>query len=144
MTRNEFEQLRDLPNKTVIGDIAFISTSNPAVLRAECRIDNSLNYDAILNATFNQLLPSLIFNFRIQSVGAICRFCINGVEHQDAITKQYVRNHKHSLQTENCPTLNIPYAVERTDFDITSQDIRDIWSKICLEANINHQGQIII
>jgi hypothetical protein len=55
------------------------------------------------------------------------------------------RTHKHSLQNDTCPSLNLPYARERNDLDIATQhSVIEIWEAVCSEANIFHQGKLII
>lgn len=143
MTKDDFDQLRNLPNKIIQNDLEFVQSANPSVFRCEQKIDNNLGYEVILTGTYNELLPSVIFNFRVVGIGAICRYCVNGKLHKDAVTKKLSRTHKHSLKTENCPNNNIPNARERLDLDIkTFSDIEGIWSKICNEAKIQHLGKV--
>jgi hypothetical protein len=147
MTRDEFEQLRDLPSKTIQGDIEFIPTaSNPDVLRFEERISNSLGLEVIVNGNYRKMIPSLTFNFRVTGIGAICRFDINSTLHPDANTMIPVRTHKHSLQADTCPKDNLPHAVERTDLDLTLDDyiVERLWRQVCKEARIKHKGALII
>jgi hypothetical protein len=139
MIRNEFTALRDLPNKLILGDIEFLpSKRNPRSQIADTiKIDNSLGYDLLLYGTYKPDIPTLTLNFVIRGVGPICRFDINGTIHGSA-----GRTHKHSLQNDTCPSLNLPTAKERLDFDINKQTIENIWSQVCSEANLVHHGVI--
>ncbi len=144
MNRDEFERLRDLPNKMISSDIEFTPTgSNPDVLKFEEKIDNPLGLEIIVTGNYKKMIPSLTFNFHVTGVGAICRFDINGKLHPDANTLKLARTHKHSLQTDSCPKDNLPYAIER-NFDLVTQTVIDIWKQICFEASINHNGVLII
>jgi hypothetical protein len=83
VTRREFDELRDLPDKEVIGDISFSAAGETAPLLTfeNVRVQNSLGWDLRLNGKFNPLIPSIVFNFRIRDVGAICRVEVNGTVH---------------------------------------------------------------
>lgn len=146
MIRQEFEELRDLPNKIIDSDVEFIAQPNGIVFKAECIVHNSLDYELKLHGTYNDNIGSLVFNFSEKNAGgAICRYCINGVSHKDAISNMLTKKHKHSLQTDRCPSLNLPYARERKDLEISSaQDIQGIWERVCDEASIKHFGEIVI
>ena len=144
MTINEFTALRDLPEKTVLTDLIFSQTINPDIFTSEIRV-NALGAEIVLNATYYDARPSIVFNFRVIGNDAICRYCVNHTEHKDAITKVKVRTHKHTPKNDNCfnGSNNLPYAYTRTDLQITDfSDVAGIWAIICREANIKHLGKV--
>lgn len=144
MTILEFEQLRDLPDKTLYGDITFSRGRNPDVFEAECRIDNQLGFELILNVKYNDLVPSVVFNFRVTTNGAICRYCVNGASHPDRRTGEQSRTHKHTPESDLCFRQNLPKAKKRDDLSITSfDDVEKVWATIRDEAKIVHQGKVV-
>jgi hypothetical protein len=138
VTRPEFENLRDLPDKTIVEDIQFGATgeTSPVLVFENVRVRNSLGLDLRLNGKYNPLVPSLVFNFRILDVGPICRLCINGTMHSGT------RTHKHSLESEEDPRRNLPIVVPRPDLQNLTPS--QIWDRLCAEAKINHVGQFVV
>ena len=134
MTRQEFERLRDLPDKVIYADIHFSATaeSSPVLIFDNVRVENSLGLDVRLNGKYNPLLPSVIFNFRILDVGPICRVCVNGNSHNGS------RTHKHSLEKEEDPRVNLPFSMARPDLEGKSP--RAVWDDLCRRAKIKHVG----
>lgn len=145
MTLDDFKALRDLPQKPVADDMVFAATSNPTIFRSELKI-NLLGFDVVLDATYYDLTPSVVFNFRVIGNGAICRYCVNHTAHKDAASNLPTRTHKHSPRNDNCfnGQHNLPFANNRTDLVITDfEDIERIWQTICVEANIAYLGKVV-
>lgn len=137
MNRQEFEYLRDLPDKEIIDAIIFLQKDSKSTLTFErIRVHNALGIELFLNGSYVPGIPSLKFNFSVRGVGAICRIEVNGREHPPA-----GRTHKHSLTSDSCPRVNLPHAVARHDLDIYRQSPREIWEIVCREANIRHSGE---
>jgi hypothetical protein len=137
MNRQDFEHLRDLPDKFIPADIVFVQKDSRTTLSFErVVVQNAVGIELFLNGSYVPDIPSLKFNFSVRGVGAICRIEINSKEHPPA-----GRTHKHTLETESCPRLNLPNAVQRPDFDLSRQSPREIWEIICREANIVHAGE---
>jgi hypothetical protein len=63
VTHLEFENLRDLPDKTIVEDIQFGATgeTSPVLIFENVRVRNSLGLDLRLNGKYNPLVPSLVF-----------------------------------------------------------------------------------
>jgi hypothetical protein len=136
MDRVEFEELRDLPDKTITADIEFLpNKSVSTTLSFEVPVSNTTGYDLILNCSFVPDIPKLKLNFSIKGIGPICRIEVNGQVHRDA-----GRTHKHDLHNESCPRQNLPNAVARPDLDLSLSSPKDIWDLLCVEANITHIG----
>jgi hypothetical protein len=137
MNRTEFEQLRDLPDKAIEGDIVFIPSKNISTI-LECeqvKVLNSLGINLILNCTYIPDIPRLKFNFHVQGVGPICRVEVNGIVHREV-----GRTHKHYLVKESCPRKNLPEADPRPDLESLAHSPKAIWDKVCEQANIVHVG----
>lgn len=136
MNKSEFDQLRNLPGKVIAADIAFSErkdVGSDTLVFDQVEVQNSLEWDVVLNGTYKPSIPSVTFNFVIRGTGPICRVCVNGTVHGDA-----GRTHKHDLQTENDPRLNLPIAVARPD--LNGKSVREIWQTLCFQANISHTG----
>lgn len=137
MDRVEFEALRDLPNKTISADIEFLPNKGIATSLnfRGIMVENSLGYSIELIGCYKPAIPALVFNFYVEGVGPICRLCVNNRPHGDV-----GRTHKHSLEKETCPDDNLPFAAAKNEFDLSSQTVNDIWTILCVEANIVHTG----
>lgn len=135
MNRVEFEQLRDLADKKIEGNVVFTNPkgAKPVRVITPIAVSNSLGIDLLLQGSYNPEINKLTIQFFVRGVGAICRFCINGRAHRDL-----GRTHKHDLRTEDDPVKNIPNAVARPDL----ADLRasQLWKTICEQARITHEG----
>jgi hypothetical protein len=138
MTRREFEQLRDLPDKVISDDVKFSLTNatSPNLTFEEILITNSLNWEVVLNGTYKPSIPSVTYNFVIRGTGPICRVCVNAMVHKDV-----GRTHKHDLQDEQDSRRNLPTAVARPD--LVGKTARKIWDDLMQRANIIHTGRFI-
>jgi hypothetical protein len=137
MTRREFEKLRDLPGKKLVGDIVYTyaEATSPVATFDSMKIENSLDIPLRLSGKYNGLVPTIVFNFRIMGVGPICRVEVNSTMHKGS------RTHKHALTTEDDPRQNLPNVVNRPD--LAGKSARQVWMMLCEQANIEHVGQFI-
>lgn len=136
MNKNEFDQLRALPEKTIREDITFTEKKDSGsdnLIFEQVEVQNSLDWPVVLNGTYKPSIPSITFNFVIRGTGPICRVCVNSTVHGTE-----GRTHKHDLRTENDPRLNLPTAVARPD--LVGKSIKEVWQILCTQANINHIG----
>ena len=135
MNRHEFEQLRDLPGKRIAVNVAFATPrdAKPNLVFDQIVVENSLGWDVLLNGTYKPDIPAISFNFVIRGVGPVCRIDVNGTIHGAA-----GRTHKHDLQTEDDPRLNLPHATGRPD--LGGRSAREVWETLCQQANIVHEG----
>jgi hypothetical protein len=138
MTRGDFIQLRDLPDKRIREDILFLEgpDSRPNRVFSNVQIENSLGVDVRLNGTYKPGVPALSLNVTVRGVGPICRLEVNGTVHGPA-----GRTHKHDLRTERCPRRNLPHAEPRED--LTELSPAEVWEVLCREANIVHLGRFV-
>lgn len=139
MNRFEFEMLRNVPDKTINGNLVFAvkkDSGSSNLVFDNIKVENSLNYELFLNATYKPDIPSVTFNFIIKNVGPICRVCVNGMIH-----KNVGRTHKHDLQNDSDPRNNLPEAIARND--LSGRKPSEIWQIICVQANIVHNGSLI-
>jgi hypothetical protein len=139
MNQLEFQALRDLRGKRITGDILFLRTigSGPNLVFDNVRIENTENFEVVLNGTLKPNIPSLTFNFVLRGVGPICRLDVNGTIHDPV-----GRTHKHKLINESDPRKNLPTAFKRSDIDSTNFDVKKVWSQLCAQANIQHDGEL--
>lgn len=137
MNRSEFEQLRKLPNKVINSDIVYIEDSSefPLFRFQGVQIENSLGLKLLLNGTYRPTINSIVFNFSVNGIGAICRLCVNGAIHKDV-----GRTHKHDLREEDDPRINLPTAIRRED--LTGLTLEEVWTILCKQANITHNGSL--
>ena len=133
MDRSTFEHLRDLPDKEILDDIIFKKENTKTLSFDNIKVHNAMGVDLILNGKYKPHIPSIRFNFYIRGIGPICRVEVNSSIHRES-----GRTHKHSLQKENFPRLNLPFARPRGD--LKEKPIRQIWEIICQQSNIKHQG----
>jgi hypothetical protein len=136
MNKNEFDQLRALPGKSIQADINFAERKDAGsdnLIFEQIEVQNSLDWPVVLNGNYKPSIPSITFNFVIRGAGPICRVCVNGTVHGNA-----GRTHKHDLQTENDSRQNLPVAVARPD--LAEKSVREVWQILCSQANITHTG----
>jgi hypothetical protein len=135
MNRQEFEHLRDLPGKRVTADIVWTSPpgGRPNLVFDQVVLENSAEWDVVLNGTYKPGIPSVTFNFVLRGIGAICRVDVNSTVHGDA-----GRTHKHDLRDETDPRANLPHAAARPD--LTDKSAREVWLDLCQRAKIKHTG----
>jgi len=136
MNKNEFDQLRKLPGKTIIDDITFSlkrGSGADNLVFDPITVANSLDHEVLLNGTYKPSIPSVTFNFVLRGTGPICRVCVNGVIHKDV-----GRHHKHEFTAETDPAGNLPFAIARQD--LKGKSVTEVWQILCKEANISHTG----
>ncbi len=140
MNREEFERLRDLPDKRIIGNIEFTPSRqvSTTLIIDRIRVENSAGYEIVLNGSYIRDIPSLKLNFHIVGTGAFCRLEINGKVHKNA-----GRTHKHSVHDESSIRRHLPDPTPRADLDLTAQSAKQIWETLCQEANITHLGEFV-
>ncbi len=80
MNREQFERLRDLPGKTIRGDIRLVRSRavSPLLIAEGIRIDNSQGVDARLTISYNPEVGSKSFNVHVPGIGPICRLDVDG------------------------------------------------------------------
>jgi hypothetical protein len=139
MLRFEFEQIRDLPGKRIEGDLMFAQKigSRPCYVVGNVPVENAIGLDLVLDGIYTAPIKKLIFNFRVRGVGPICRVCVNGRFHD-----KVGRTHKHHLVGERDPAVNLPNAEGRPD--LRKKTVLEIWNILCDQANIIHNGTVVI
>jgi hypothetical protein len=139
MNQQEFQTLRDMPGKKISGDILFLKTnsSGPNLVFDGVLVQNTEAFEIVLNGIFKPNIPSLTFNFVLRGVGPICRLDVNGTIH-DFVG----RTHKHELIRESDPRKNLPTAFKREDIDSANLNVKDVWTQLCAQAKIEHDGEI--
>ncbi len=133
MNRTTFESLRCLPDKKILDDILFKKENTNTLSFDNVKVHNSMGIDLLLNGKYKPNIPSVRFNFYIRGTGPICRIEINRSIHGES-----GRTHKHSLQKENCPRRNLPFAKARED--LQDKDVTQLWEIICQQAKVKHEG----
>ena len=136
MNRAEFEKLRDVPDKEINQNIVYRMESPVTLSFDNVAVSNSLGIDLVLNGVIKPGIPQYKFNFHVRGVGPICRVEVNGKIHGTA-----GRTHKHDLQMESCPRMNLPHAVARPD--LAAMTVEEVWATICRQAHIKHLGKLL-
>lgn len=135
MDRKEFEKLRDLPDKKIIGSIKFQQKAQGRpTLVASAKIQNSLGADLRIDISYNPEVGNKTFNVLIENVGQICRLDVDGSPHRPASG-----SHKHSLQMASCIAGNLGRNVADRP-DLAGKTMTDLFREFCAMANIEHVG----
>lgn len=136
MERAEFQKLRDLPNKRIVGDIKLIQrrATQPLLTMEGISIENDMLVELQLSIHYHPIVGSTVFNVRVPSLGPICRLCLGGSPH-----RPFGRFHKHSLQTSRCPDRNLPDGVVDMP-ELQGLSPAEAFGKFCSMANIVHSG----
>lgn len=137
MDRTTFEALRDLPGKTISGDIRFarLKALAPVLVAEGLRIDNDSGVELVLSVSYNEIIGSKTINVHVPGIGPICRLDVDGNAHRPA-----GRSHKHALQEERCPDRNLPNVLDRPDLEGAS--LRRVFTEFCRMAKISHHGHL--
>lgn len=137
MDRPSFEALRDLPGKTIHGDIRLARRAAlaPLLVAEGIRIEAGGDTELLMSVHYNPEVGAKTVNVHVPGLGPICRLDVDGPAHRPA-----GRSHKHALQTPRCPERNIPAAViDRPD--LSGRSIRDVFEVFCSMAKITHNGR---
>lgn len=141
MDRSEFTRLRDLPGKSIDGDIVLQRTRETApLLCATVRINNASGADAKLRIEWNEQTNAKTLNVWVAGTGPICRLEVDSKPH-----KPHGRSHKHSLQQPDCPhpSINLSRHIENRD-DLQGHTIHEVFTDFCQKAHILHKGKIFV
>jgi hypothetical protein len=138
MDRDEFEALRDLQRKRIVGDISFrkLSATRPLLVADDVRIENSFGVDLRMNLWYNPEVGTKTFNVYVLGLGPICRLDVDGPLHWPA-----GRSHKHALQGARCPDRNLPDGVQDRP-ELAGLNLRSLFAGFCSDAGIEHVGQL--
>jgi len=136
MNRTGFEALRDMPDKAISDDIAFVRRR---ALQPVLEVDGIViaNREAVylrMNLRFNPETGSKTVNVYVPGQGPICRLDVDGPRHADA-----GRSHKHALQSERCPNRNLPDDVVSCQ-DLSGKTMREVFDEFCRIASIRFSG----
>lgn len=138
MDRNEFEHLRDLPDKAINGPIVLKVKPGhaPELYATDIVIQNSAEADLLMDVSFNPETDKKTVNVRERGVGPICRLDVDGPPHRPA-----GGCHKHSLQKPDCPKNNLPLEVgDRTD--LSGKSIQEVLDEMCKLGSIGGDPQV--
>ncbi|MBI5503454.1 MAG: hypothetical protein HY899_01525 [Deltaproteobacteria bacterium] len=136
MNRTEFEALRDLPGKTIDGDIRLSRREalRPVREASDISIANEHGVDLRMGVRWNPETGKKTVNVYVPGLGPICRIDVDGPMHRDA-----GRSHKHSLHTERCPDRNLDQDVAARP-DLSGRDLETVLRQFCREAAITFGG----
>lgn len=139
MDRSEFERLRDLPNKSINGDIVLQRNRDDAPhLTAIVDIENSAGVEAKLKILYNEETDAKTFNVWIVGNGPICRLDVDARPH-----KPCGRNHKHSLKQPDCSHSSVNLSRDVVDRpDLGGKTIEEVFTIFCSQSNITHNGTL--
>ncbi|WP_143273148.1 hypothetical protein [Azospirillum palustre] len=140
MDRTEFERLRDMRGKRIVGDIRLERRSEISVAweARDIPIINADGVEARLNVQLVAETGAKTLNVKIPGVGPICRLEVDSRPHKPA-----GRSHKHSLHHPDCPRHNLKQdVVDRGDLD--GRSLKEVFDAFCRMAHIVHDGSLIL
>ncbi|KAA0582195.1 hypothetical protein FZ983_06765 [Azospirillum sp. B21] len=140
MDRSEFERLRDMRGKRIIGDIRLERRSEISVAweARDIPIINADGVEARLNVQLVAETGAKTLNVKIPGIGLICRLEVDSRPHKPA-----GRSHKHSLHHPDCPRENLKReVVDRSDLD--GRSLKEVFGAFCRMAHIVHDGSLIL
>ena len=140
MNRAEFEELRDLPGKRIVGDIVLKRKKEGSTVLVSVVVPIEVDSAVVANlyVEFNEATEAKTVNVAIVGTGPVCRLDVDGKVHKPA-----GRSHKHSLVTPECPSDNIPRNVlDRSD--LSGMSLEQVFAEFCEMAHIDHIGTLKI
>lgn len=140
MDRSEFECLRDLPGKRIVGDIHLLQRNDISAAweAKDIPITNAKGIDARLTVQMVSETGAKTLNVKIAGLGPICRLEVDSRPHRPA-----GRSHKHSLRTADCPRENLKRdVVDRSD--LGGRSLQEVLNAFCQMAHIEHVGALIM
>lgn len=140
MDRNEFERLRDLSGKRIVGDIRLTQRSDISAAweAKDIAIVNAEGVDARLTVQIVSETGAKTLNVKVTGVGPICRLEVDSRPHKPA-----GRSHKHALHTPECPRENLKRGVIDRG-DLNGQSLNAVFDAFCRMAHIVHDGALIV
>lgn len=138
MNRAEFIELRDLPGKRIIGDIALKRKKDGSIVFASGTVPIRAGGSTLANLhiEYNEATDAKSMNVTIIGVGPVCRLEVDSRHHRPA-----GRSHKHALKTPECPSDNLPFDVlDRAD--LAGKSLEDVFAEFCAMAHIEYNGKI--
>jgi len=139
MDRDEFENLRNLPDKKIVDDIKFVEKPfrKPAMYCSDVRIHHTGEAGLKLDMTYNPAADSININVTSMGEGPICRLDVRSNKHGDA-----GRTHKHELTTNKDIANNLPNAQAMPN-TIEAMTPQQAFLEFCRLANIVFEGDFI-
>lgn len=140
MERTEFERLRDLPGKRIIGDIRLAQRSNISAAweAKDILIANTDGVDARLTVQVVSETGAKTLNVKVTGIGPICRLEVDSRPHKPA-----GRSHKHALRASTCPRENLKRdVIDRSD--LNGRSLQEVFDVFCRMAHIGHEGALIV
>jgi len=138
--RSEFERLRNLPDKRIVGDIRLTQRSDISAAweAKDIPIINAEGVDAQLTVQVVSETGAKTLNVKIAGIGPICRLEVDSRPHKPA-----GRSHKHALRTPNCPHENLKHdVIDRSD--LSGFSLKEVFDAFCQMAHIIHEGTLIL
>lgn len=140
MNRDDFERLRDLPGKRIVGDVC-LTQRNDISAAWEAKDIPILNIDGVDARLTLQLVSETgakTLNVKVTGVGPICRLEVDSRPHRPA-----GRSHKHALHTPDCPRENLKrHVIDRSD--LNGRSLNEVFDAFCQMAHIVHEGALIV
>ncbi|MCA3269660.1 MAG: hypothetical protein INF44_04835 [Thalassospira sp.] len=127
-----------MDGKTIDVDIVFTQPRETALVFVASRIpiNSSSGVKANLDIRYVPVNDYSCFNVTIEGTGQVCR-----LEHNANVHRNAGRDHKHTLQNEDCPQKDIPSAVSFPG--LSGKTVKEIFTIFCKSAHINHSGDFI-
>lgn len=132
MNRREFEDLWEL-EKSIVEEVRFSQSRQYPDVYAFDRVEVLTNFSGQIFAsgTYECKTRSFVYQFRIEGVGPIVRYCIGGTKHGSG-----GRYHQHGLRRPECCRNNLPIVSPRDD--LRGLTARAVWHEVLKEGNITH------
>ena len=139
MNRDEFERLRDLPGKRIVGDIRLTQRADISAAweARDISITNTDGVDVRMTVQYVTETGAKTINVYVAGVGPICRLEVDSRPHRPA-----GRSHKHALHTPECPRENLKREVADRP-DLNGRPLGEVFDTFCRMAHITHDGDLI-
>jgi len=136
----EFSQIITDTSKRIEGDIVWSQdTDNSPAIEFRVEILSNEAYPLFIKGRYNPIAQKLSFSLIYKGIGRIYSLDI-GREHINPTGEQVGEKHKHSWQEQ----YRDKWAYEPPDITALVNEPIQVWKQFCSEAQITHNGIMII
>jgi hypothetical protein len=133
MDSNQYESFWAMPDKCINEEIVFDPHPTIQGVFAFEHVEViTPGYEGVLlNGWYHCKIGAITYNFTLNGVGAISRYCAGNQVHGDG-----GRYHQHYIGSKSCVRRQLPRVYRRDD--LRGLTAKQVWDQLCADAKITH------